>query len=75
MHLFAYGEQASRKRKPEGDPDAGPSNKKERDEERTANVVSQKAREWKSFWVPQLQATAESGPVEKPVSSGLCFHH
>jgi len=35
--------------------------------ESVSNMAGDRAKEWKSFWVPQLQATAEETQLEKPV--------
>ncbi|CAD5234294.1 unnamed protein product [Bursaphelenchus xylophilus] len=65
-HVFAYGESVSKKRK-STNANAGPSNKKDKyDEESLSNMAGDKAKKWNSFWVPELQSTAEVSKMEKP---------
>ncbi|CAD5229512.1 unnamed protein product [Bursaphelenchus okinawaensis] len=62
-HVFAYG--GGNKRK--ATEDAGPSTKKDKYHEGSlSNMADEKAKEWRSFWVPELQSTAEGGKMEKP---------
>ena len=35
--------------------------------ESVSNMVGAKAKEWRSFWVPGLNPTAEASKIEKPV--------
>jgi len=45
--------------------EAGPNQKKSA--ESLSNMDGEKAKQWKSFWVPELSTTAEATKVEKPV--------
>lgn len=36
--------------------------------ESVSNMAGERADEWKSFWVPQLAASAEDSQIEKPVN-------
>jgi len=51
---------------------SNPGKKGKEEAESVSNMAGDRAKEWKSFWVPQLQATAEESQMEKPSSKILC---
>lgn len=42
--------------------------------ESVSNMAGERADEWKSFWVPQLAASAEDSQIEKPVNFFFLKH-
>lgn len=42
------------------------------DEGSISNIAGSKAKEWRSFWVPELHPTAEATKLEKPSDKILC---
>uniref|UniRef100_A0A914H8F2 Nitric oxide synthase-interacting protein homolog n=1 Tax=Globodera rostochiensis TaxID=31243 RepID=A0A914H8F2_GLORO len=57
---------------------AGPSGAKARrsddayEPESVSNMAGHRAKEWRSFWVPELSTSAEPDRIEKPSSKMLC---
>ncbi|KAH7728921.1 hypothetical protein AAVH_03294 [Aphelenchoides avenae] len=50
--------------------EAGPNQKKSTDS--LSNMAGEKAKQWRSFWVPELSTTAEATKVEKPSPKIMC---
>lgn len=48
------------------------SNEVKKSVESVSNMAGEKAKEWKSFWVPELNPTAEPTKIEKPSEKVLC---
>ncbi|KAI6205018.1 hypothetical protein M3Y94_00744200 [Aphelenchoides besseyi] len=69
-HIFAqnYQQPSGSKRKHDNSGEEGSRSKKNKDDshESLSNMAGEKAKEWKSFWVPQLATSVESERVEKP---------
>lgn len=53
-------------------PDHESSTSKKSHFESVSNMAGNKAKEWKSFWVPELNPTAEATKIEKPNEKILC---
>lgn len=67
-HIFMEQKASTKRRFDDSEHSEGPSSKKNKDseEEGVSNMAGEKAKQWKSFWIPELSTTAEADKVEKP---------